>query len=244
MSPRARAAGRGAAPVAFRGPPHRLSSLVPLPEIDTPAEPKVLVEGAEIRGFSVRPLTREGGAGVGKLTLRLARATSPGTYPGSVELGGRKHPFVVEVEPQPKIEVSPSHLTFEVEPGAEASAEVTLHNVGNVPFEVPAASSFCVFDGGGVDRAFWVALGAEPPSGKERIDLLLDTLAEAHGGLVEVRARAKPRTIAPGEPSEVQLTLSFSDRIRPGHGYVGSWDAEGLRVRVRVSVPSTKGRRG
>jgi len=146
----------------------------------------------------------------------------------------------VEVEPRPKLEASPSRLSFELQPGAEVTADVTLLNVGNVPYEVPAASTFCVFDGSGVDHAFWVAFGSDPPEGKERIDLLLDDLAESHGGLVEVRARAAERTIPPGESREVQVGLRFSDRIRPGHTYAGSWGGEGLSVRVRVSVPAAK----
>ena len=152
MSPRARTARPAAAPVAFRGPPHRLSSLVQLPDApDALGEPRALLEGAEIRGLGVRALTREG-PGVGKLTLRLPKSTPPGTYSGSVEL------------------------------------------------------------------------------------------AESHGGLVEVRARTKSRTIAPGQSGDVQLTLRFSDRLRPGGRYAGAWDADGLHVRVGVTVPS-KGRR-
>jgi hypothetical protein len=240
VSPAARKAQSAAAPVTFRGPPHRLSSLVTLPAGgDELGRPKALLEGAEVRGLSVRPLTREG-LDLGKVTLRLPRSTPPGSYSGSVELGGRRVPVRVDVEPRPRLEASPSRLTFEVEAGAKATATVTLLNVGNVPFEVPAASRFCIFDGGGVDHAFWVALAGDPPKGKERIDVLLDDLADSHGGLVELRARAGARTIEPGEAQAVQLTLSFSDRLRPGRGYAGSWDADGLHVRIRVSVPERK----
>jgi hypothetical protein len=226
--------------VTFRGPPHRMTSLVALPEgTDARSKANALLEGAEIRGLAVRPLMRER-PNFGKVTLRLPKSTPPGSYPGSVEIGGTQVPVVVEVEPRAKVEVSPSRLFFEVEPGTEVTADVTLLNSGNVPFQIPAASTFCVFSGGGVDHAFWVALVSDPPEGKERIDLLLDDLAESHGGLVEVRARAGARTIAPEESSDVHMTLRFSDRIRPGRVYAGSWNAEGLRLRVRVSVPAGK----
>jgi hypothetical protein len=246
MSPGARKAASADAPVRFRGPPHRLTSLVALPDgQEAASRPKALLEGAQIegaqlRGLAVRPVTREGGPTMSKVTLRLPKSTPPGSYPGSVEVGGRQVPVVVEVEPRPKVEVSPSRLTFEVEPGAEVTAAVTLLNVGNVPFQVPAASKFCVFDGSGVDHAFWVALASDPPEGKERIDLLLDDLAESHGGLVEVRARSAKRTIAPAEASEVEVTLRFTDRLRPGRAYAGSWDADGLHLRIRVSVAAGK----
>ncbi len=244
MSPRARPATPRAAPVAFRGPPHRLSSLVELPDDpEALGEPTALLEGAEIRGVSVRPLAREQKRGVGRLTLRLPRSTPPGSYAGSVELAGRQVPVVVEVEPRPRIEVSPQRLSFEVQPGAEVSAGVTLLNVGNVPFEVPAASTFCVFDGSGIDHAFWAALESQPPEGKGRIDVLLDDLAESHGGLVEVRARTRSRTVAPGASRELELTLRFPDRLQPERTYGGSWNPEGLHLRVRATVPAAKGRR-
>ena len=242
MSPRERAARAAGPKLTFRGPPHRLTSLVALPEdAGDVGNPSALLEGAEIHGFAIRPLTREG-LNMGKATLRLPKSTPPGTYDGSVEIGGRKLTVAVEVEPRPKIDVSPSRLTFEVEPGAEAGAEVTLLNLGNVPFHVPAASTFCVFDGSGVDHAFWVAFVSDPVEGKERIDLLLDDLAESHGGLVELRARAGERTVAPGESRDVQVTLRFSDRLRSGHDYAGSWDVDGLHLRIRVNVPATKGK--
>jgi hypothetical protein len=242
VSPRQPTTPAGRPSLTFRGPPHRLTSLVALPDGPGPfGEPKARLEGVEVRGLAVRSSRREG-LGLGKATLRLPKSTPPGKYEGSVEIGGLEFPVVIEVEPRAKVEVSPSRLAFEVEPGKEVTADVTLLNVGNVPCDVPAASTFCVFDGSGVDHAFWVAFVSEPPEGKQRIDLLLDDLAESHGGLVEVRARAGERTIPPGESREVQVTLRFSDRLRPGHAYAGSWDAEGLHLRVRVSVPARKGR--
>ena len=242
MSPRQRTVRTGGPPVTFRGPPHRLTSLVALPDgPDALGEPKALLEGVEVRGLAVRSLKREG-LGMGKATLRLPKSTPPGKYAGSVEIGGLRLPVVVEVEPLPKVEVSPSRLALEVEPGREVTADVTFLNTGNVPCDVPAASTFCVFDGSGLDHAFWVAFVSDPPEGRQRIDLLLDDLADSHGGLVEVRARTGERTIAPGESRDVQVRLRFSDRLRPGHAYAGSWDAEGLHLRVRVSVPARKGK--
>jgi hypothetical protein len=244
VSPRPRVAEASRArPVTFRGPPHRLASLLPLPD-----EPSALrqraarLEGAEVRGISIRPLKGEG-VNMGKLTLRMPKSTPPGTYAGTLELGGEGRPIVVEVEPRPRLEVSPPRLSVEPKPGAEVSAEVLLVNTGNVPCELPAASTFCVFDGSGIDHAFWAALASEPPAGKQRIDVLLDDLADSHGGLVEVRARTDGRTIAPGESRDVQLTLRFSDRLQPGHAYGGSWEAEGLRLPIRVAVPESKRRR-
>jgi hypothetical protein len=179
---------------------------------------------------------------MGRFTLRLPKSTPPGKYRGSLEIGGEKLPIMAEVESRPRVERMPRRLTIEVEPGGEVTAAVVLVNTGNVPCEVPAASTFCVFDGSGVEQAFWAALGSDQRKGRERLDVLLDELAGYHGGLVEVRARADKRAIEPGESREVRLTLRFSDRLRAGRTYAGTWTAEGLRLPIRVTVPETKPR--
>jgi hypothetical protein len=239
VSPKQRRKPAAAAPLTFRGPPHRLASLVPLPEAAERVHAEAQLEGAEIDRLAVRPLRRVG-LPLGRATLRLPKSTPPGTYRGSVAIAGREVPVVAEVEPRPRLDAAPSSVSLEVEPGGEATVDVTVLNLGNVPVELPAASTFCVFDGSAFDHAFWLALGSDPPEGKERIDVLLDDLAQSHGGLVEVRARARSRRLAPGESSEAHVTLRFSDRIQPGRSYKGSWEAEGLRFSVQVSVPEQK----
>ena len=244
MSPRRRvAAARSRArdkPATFRGPPDRLASLLPLPDDPEALRQKsARLEGAEVRGIRIRPLRREG-VNMGRFTLRLPRSTPPGTYAGSLEIGGEKLPIMAEVESRARVERSPRRLRIEVEPGGEFTADLLLVNTGNVPCEVPTASTFCIFDGSGVEQAFWAALGSDQPKGRQRLDVLLDELAESHGGLVEVRARTDKRAITPGESREVQLTLRFSDRLRTGRAYAGTWTAEGLRLPIRVTVPGAK----
>ena len=242
MSPRRRPAKTAGTLPSFRGPPNHLTALVELPEAaDTRVEAAAQLEGAEVQSFAVRPLSREGVA-MARVRIRLPKSTPPGAYQGSVTIAGEELPFVAEVEPRRNIDVVPSHLSLEVNPGAEATADVSLLNLGNVPFELPAASRFCIFDGGGVDHAFWLAFTSDPPEGKERIDVLLDDLAESHGGLVEVRARAPKRTIAPGESGEAKVTLRFSDRLQPGRTYAGSWDTEEVHLSIEVSVPTPQKR--
>lgn len=240
MSPRRRPAKAAATPLTFRGPPNHLTTLVAIPEAaEGPVAAEAQLEGVDVESLAVRPLTREGLA-MGRVRIRLPRSTPPGAYPGSVTIAGQEVPFVAEVEPRQNVDVVPSHLSLELEPGAEATADVTLLNRGNVPLDLPAASQFCIFDGGGVDHAFWVALASDPPEGKERIDVLLDDLAQSHGGLVEVRALAAKGTIAAGEAGEAQITLRFSDRLQPGRTYAGAWDTDGLHLSIEVTVPERK----
>jgi hypothetical protein len=88
-----------------------------------------------------------------------------------------------------------------------------------------------------MEHAVWAALASDPPSGRKRIDVLLDDLAESHGGLVTTAVK-RGASIAPGESRHIQVTLRFSDRLRPGKHYAGAWRDEGLRVPVRITTPA------
>lgn len=246
MTPRARSAGKppGRERIVFRGPPDRLASLLPAGgggARDAGQEPAASLRGAEVRGLTVRTLERSGLA-ARRATLRLSRSTPPGTYQGSAEIEGQEISIVAEVEERPRLEADPRRLSVEVAPGGTATVDVTILNAGNVPCDLSGASTFCIFDGQGTEHAFWAALSSDLPEGKQRIDVLLDDLAESHGGLVTTRVE-KGAAIKPGESRDVRLTLRFSDRLQPGKHYAGSWRADGLRIPVRVTTPAAKPKR-
>lgn len=228
--------------VVFRGPPDRLASLLTAagaaakPGADR--APEATLRGAEVRGLTVRTLARAG-VDARRATLRLPRSTPPGTYEGYAEIEGRKVSIVAEVERRPRVETDPRRISVEVAPGQTATVDVTLLNTGNVPCDVSGTSTFCLFDGRGMEHAVWAALASDPPEGKQRIDVLLDDLAKSHGGLVTARVEQGAK-IASGESSAVRLTLRFSDRLQPGMSYAGRWEADGLRVPVRVTTRATK----
>jgi hypothetical protein len=234
-------------PLAFRGPPGRLTALlqaVPVAGADGRGrEASATLEGVEGPRLAVRPLAR-GDVSASHATLRLPATTPPGSYRGVAVIGGREHPIAVDVEPHVRARSHPSRLAVEVKPGSEAAVELVLVNGGNVAFAVPSRSSFCLFEGDGIHHALWTALTAEPPAGKQRVDLLLDDLAASHGGLVDVRPHTAAGSIAPGATQAVRLTLRFSDRLQAGHEYTGTWEPEGLRVPIRLSVPTRARTRG
>ena len=248
--PRRRAATAGASEqVVFRGPPDRLASL-----LRAPAGPRDLeqtggagppasarLEGADVRALRVRPISREGGD-VTRATLRLPRSTPPGTYTGSAEIDGQTVPIVAEVEPRPRLEAEPHRITVEADPGGTATVELELVNTGNVPCDVSGTTTFCLFDGRGLEHAAWAALASDASKGRERIDVFLEDLSMSHGGLVTVKVE-KGATIPAGEAGRVQVTLQFSDRLRPLKRYAGSWRGDGLRVPVRVTTSRARPRK-
>ena len=247
MTPKPRRAAKPAPRerIVFRGPPDRLASLLPVAGAggarEAGQEPAASLLGAEVRGLTVRSLARSG-LDARRATLRLPRSTPPGTYQGSAEIEGEKISIVAEVEQRPRLEADPRRISVEVAPGGTAAVDVTILNTGNVPCDLSGASTFCIFDGEGTEHAFWAALTSDPPEGKQRIDVLLDDLAESHGGLVTTRVE-KGAAIEPGESRDVRLTLRFSDRLQPGKRYAGSWRADGLRIPIRITTPAAKPKR-
>lgn len=231
--------------IVFRGPPDRLSSLLPaaaaVADRDEAPEAAASLLGVEVRGLTVRPLARAG-VDARRATLRLPRSTPPGTYRGSAAIAGQEVPIEVEVEPRPRLEADPRRISVEAAPGGTAAVEVTLVNTGNVPCDVSETTTFCLFDGRGLEHAVWAALASDPPEGSRRVDVLLDDLASSHGGLVTTRVE-NGAEIASGETRTVRLTLRFSDRLEPGKRYAGAWRADGLRVPIRVTTPAAKPKR-
>jgi hypothetical protein len=235
-------------PLAFRGPPGRLTALIEAAPVtgaeETGREASATLKGVAAPRLAVRPLARGGEVSASRATLRLPTTTPPGSYRGVARIGGREHPITVDVEPHVRARSHPNRLAVEAGPGSEAAVELVLVNDGNVAFDVPPRSSFCLFEGDGIHHALWTALTADPPAGKQRVDLLLDDLAASHGGLVDVRPGTAAGAIPPGATQAVRLTLRFSDRLQAGHEYTGTWEPEGLRVPLRVSVPTRARTRG
>jgi hypothetical protein len=222
-----------AEPVVFRGPPDRLASL--LPAMGAPEGAEATLKGAEVRTLAVRPT--EGDAH--KATLKISKTTPPGTYKGTAVIEGKEVPIVAEVEGRARLDAHPRRVAVEAKPGTRHTVELTLLNTGNVPCDVSGTSTFCLFDGRGIEHAVWAALEKEPPKGKGRMDVFLDDLAGSHGGLVAAKVE-KATKIAPGESGSVTLTLRLPERLQAGGAYSGAWEAGGIRIPVRIKVPEAK----
>ena len=236
MSPARRAAKAKAEPVVFRGPPDRLASLVPAGASEAA---EATLKGAEVRTLAIRSSERIGKADALKATLKLPKTTPPGSYKGTAVIEGKEVPIVAEVEGRARLDAHPRRVAVEAKPGTRHTVELTLLNTGNVPCDVSGTSTFCLFDGRGIEHAVWAALEKEPPKGKGRMDVFLDDLAGSHGGLVAAKVE-KATKIAPGESGSVTLTLRLPERLQAGGAYSGAWEAGGIRVPVRIKVPAAK----
>lgn len=224
------------------GPPRWMTFNVPGETLQSlagqPIEAKL--KGAKVAQVSLSGLTDPGiGEELPRIRVVVDPLTPPGRYEGTATIGKRTVPLVAEVEPTVRVRTDPSRIELDARAGETVEVTVKLQNLGNVPTDVPAATSFALLDRSGFGDAFDHALREPPPEGKQRIDVLFDDLALSHGG--EVIAIAKKDADGPVEPGTigtVTLSLTFSDRLKPGAEYAGSWNIDATHIPVRIKVPA------
>jgi hypothetical protein len=232
-------------PLRFKGGPSRVLATMELAE-GLPSSQACRVVLAEMGSLplTVRPLSSKART-VSTLSFRLPKSTAPGSYKGSIEIGDQCIPIEVDVESRSSLRFIHPKFTHKGPPGAKASAELMLLNRGNVSVALPDKDTFCVFEDGGLARAFFRGLVEEDSDGPRRIDRILDELAKAHGGLVRVTINKGAGRLAPEEVRELQVDLHFSRKLIGGHTYRGTWCIADASLEVVIEVEkSAAGKRG
>jgi hypothetical protein len=230
-------------PLRFKGAPTRVLATLELPEAFPPAHDcRVTLPGTGSLSLAVRPL-RSTPPIVSTLSFRLPMSTPPGSYKGSMELGDKRMPIVVDVESRSSLRFIRPKVTHKGAPGARMITELTLLNRGNVNVTIPDKATFCVFDDDGVTRALYHGLVEEDSVGKQRIERIMDELGKAHGGLVRLTVIKGSGRLAPEEVRELEVELHFSRRLAGGHTYRGTWSVSGASLEVEIEVTKNPARR-
>ena len=220
----------------LKGGPTRLSAALRLPDSELKARNlQVSLTGGITARVAIRPVTRHT-PGIAVVKLRLPKNTPPGTYEGVVQLNDVEVPVVANIEARPRLRFVPGSLIVKAPPGAMVHTEVTVVNGGNVAINIEAKHTFCIFDESGIDRAFSAALTDEKTKGQERMELLMDKLADSHGGFVRLIVDSGTGMLEPNEDCDLHLALRFSDKLRPGGIYDGAWVLGGGSYHIRIEV--------
>lgn len=220
-------------PLRFVGAPTRLTATLPLPGLAKSGK-LVLADRAPL------PLTirraQIAAPSLALLSFKLPKSTRPGSYAGTAEVGDMEIPVVVDVEARLRLRFLPPKVSFHGAPGVRLRATVTVLNLGNVDVTIQPESTFCIFDNRGVDRAFYQALTEKEVDGKQRIDRVLDELANSHGGLVRAVVRRGAGKLAPEAASELTIDFKFSRRMRVGQTYRGGWSISEASLEVEIEA--------
>lgn len=224
---------KDAPPLRFRGIPQSLTGVVPdrddgdldvgvsfrRPGADEPEEVAV----------SYDPDPRV-------LRLSLPSDVGPGTYAGTLRMGTGERAVELEVEAAPGLRVIPEQLRIGARPGQTVDVELVLLNHGNVPVEVRRTQAIGIFMQGGVERALHRAYVEKLEKGQRRVDVLAETLAEAHAGLVKMRLRKGYGSVAPGELRQLAASLDVPAGAAAGRTYGGNWELANLVYPVTITV--------
>lgn len=170
------------------------------------------------------------------LRLSLPADVPPGAYPGSLRVGNKKRPVVLEVDPAPRLHVVPEQLRVEAHPGDLVGVDLTVLNQGNVPVELRAVQAIGVFMSGGIERALRRAYVKELSPNQRRMDVIADSLADAHGGLLRMKIEQGAGPIAPGQVRELHVVLHVPTGLERGAMYGGNWEVPGLVYPISIFV--------
>lgn len=184
------------------------------------------------------------GGGVG-LRIVLPETTAPGTYEGTVDIGGREQPFVAEVYPRAELILTPGLVELAANAGGRGTARLLACNAGNLVLDLPARQNIGLFDVKGLDRSLGLTWGASA-QGLERWGVLADELAASYEGHTQLVICEGAGTLSPGEERELEIEVHVRDTVPAGVSYYGHCRIAGTSLAVRLNVlrgATTKRRR-
>jgi len=225
-----------ASPVRLRGRPGALAGHLVLPD-SAPAMVTVnLALGDRTRTPVRAHVVRIGAKGLSGLRLDLPRWTPPGSYEGTVTVGDQERRVVVDVEPRPKVRMSPRRLSVRGRPKDAVAVEVVVSNVGNVACEVRGAAAFALFDPSSLERATQRAFQSSGRGEERFIDRIAAELSEGYAGTVRLKIDHGAGTLEPGDSRELHATLRLPEHLLAGRTYEGTWRIGPLGYNVEVET--------
>ncbi len=174
------------------------------------------------------------------LRLFLPADVVPGKYSGVLSLDGNTRPAQVEVEAAPHLRAFPEQLRLTARPGETVRQQLTVLNDGNVTVTLRKVQAFGVILAGGIERALRRAYVTRLAETQRRVDVIADSIAAAHGGLVKMSLDGGAVSLRPGELREIDVTIRLPNELSPGAEYGGNWEVAGLVYPVIIQVSGTK----
>lgn len=191
------------------------------------------VASSDLRVFHVS-------AGISRLWFPLPPYTPPGTYNGNVIIDGMEFPITIDVEPCENLVLSPPQLNVVAASGDHITTHFTLANAGNVTCDIGKGHAFGLFDVEGAERAVGATLRETAPSGHDKVNRLMDRLADEHAGFVRVQIEKGEGPIPAGDVRELTVRLRFPDNMKPNRAYTGTWVLFNLACQIHVLARSAQ----
>ena len=233
-------------PLHFRGTPTLVEGLAPFRYHDIMAGATVGVSLSTEAHHNRQPTniqTVPAGETATWIRFSLALTTPAGCYSGHVKLAGSTYPIIVDIEGKPQLHLSPRRVSLTAaRAAATVAVEITATNSGNAPFEIPETGTFGLFPAQGLERSIAEAVRTPAGEGRERLDKLMNSVSDEHGGFVRVKVAEGAGLLTPGEFRNLKVKLRLPDALKPGQSYSGSWVIGTLRFPVQVEISAQNGK--
>jgi len=154
----------------------------------------------------------------------LPAQTPAGTYESSLVIGGTERKIKMIVQPHMHVNVYPSNFSFiGTEAGKTHSAQITITNLGNLPFTIPDVSHVAALDMDLICRAFGFALRSKGGEGyvqtmdeiARNVNRYLPDWAAAH-------IEESGQTLEPGATMIIHLNITMPKNADAKKDYTGS----------------------
>jgi hypothetical protein len=173
------------------------------------------------------------------LHLFLPAYVLPGSYQGELSVDGTTWPAQVDVEPEPNVRVFPEQMRISTRAGETVSRTLRILNAGNVPITLRKVQAFGVMLTGGIERALRRAYVTPLAVAERRIDVLAESLAEAHGGLVRMSVTNGAGVLQQGELRAIDVSVRIPPNLAAGTEYTGNWELAGMVYPVTIQIAGT-----
>ena len=184
------------------------------------------------------------GSNATRVRLKFPPNTPPGSYKGTVHIGDTAHSAVVEIAAEPQIRIVPGNIHLSGAAGQQMTLEFSVVNSGNVAFDIRKVYGMGMFAEGGIEDALGAAYRQSERVGQERVAIVADKLAEAHGGLARIQIESGGGPIKPDEVRTLHVSLRLPDNLRHGRLYTGVWRIQNAQCEIQVQVPGKQSEEG
>ncbi|MBC7875337.1 MAG: hypothetical protein H7Y01_15155 [Ferruginibacter sp.] len=155
-------------------------------------------------------------------------STPPGTYESTIMVGGENRKVKMVVQQLIKIDIQPSSFTFlGSEPGKTHTSEITLTNLGNIPFQVPDVKHVATLDMDMLCRAFGVAMRKSGSGYEEILNDISKNIQSNLPDWAQASIAENGAVLQPGEKLLIHISITIPKNCDPQNDYNGSmrfWD--------------------
>ncbi|MEP6465278.1 MAG: hypothetical protein ABJB05_03190 [Parafilimonas sp.] len=154
----------------------------------------------------------------------LPPQTPPGTYESKLVIGGTERKIKMIVQPHMHVSIHPVNFSFiGSEPGKTHTAQITITNTGNLPFQIPDVKHIAALDMDLICRAVGVALRGKGGEGyistmdeiAKNVNRNLPDWASAH-------IEENGQTLAAGATMIVHLNITLPNNTDSSRDYNGN----------------------